>query len=423
MHYKQRLYLGSVDNSNLDVAGRRASKDELSTRPNQLNNYMQKSFFIILALLLISGCASIGPGRVHMDRGTYNNIVRDTDQEQLLMNIVRERYLEISQYIQIGSLTASYSMSQSLAGNVTATTTSPRVLTSSLSPAVTYSDTPTISYMPLSSTEFAKSLMTPVSMNDFLLLAHAGRYDHTMLFYIFFEQIGRYSADLLNRGGVDHITPQYEKYNKILNLLSCLYRKGAFEAPGAIVFEKKFGSLLRFQHDYEDTPEALKLKQLLGIPVHSKDIIFMEHTLVEEMEEKQDMLMVSHQPNKPRNIVYVKLRSVYAIISLLGRGVQIPCKDIQAHLTRELINPDGSRYDWTAKMKNILTIYQSSKEPLEDVLVKAVVHDHWFYIKASDLASKDTFDAVIRLFTLTSAVAASNNSMPVLTIPVASSGH
>ena len=180
---------------------------------------------------------------------------------------------------------------------------------------------------------------------------------------------------------------------------------------------------MRFQNHYENTAEALKLQKLLNIPLHSKNIIFMEHTLVDELEEDKNILVVSNPPSKPRNVVYVRLRSAYAIISLLGRGVQIPCNDIKAHLTRELVNSNGVRYDWNKKMSKILTIYQSSKEPMKDVLVKAVIHNHWFYIKASDLASKDTFDAVIRLFTLTSAVAASNNSMPVLTIPVASSGH
>ena len=273
--------------------------------------------------------------------------------------------------------------------------------------------------MPLSSTEFAKSLMTPISMNDFLLLAHAGRYDHTMLFYLLFEQIGDYSGDLLNRGGVDQVTPQYEKYSQTLDILSRLYRKGAFESPRAIVFQGKYGGLLRFQNHHENTPDAIKLKKLLGVALHSKNIIFMEHTLVDELEEENDFLMVSNKATKPRNIVYIRLRSVYAIISLLGRGVRIPDNEIRAHLTRELVYPNGLRYDWAEQMKNILTIYESNKDPREDVLVKAVVHDHWFYIKASDLASKDTFDAVIRLYTLTSAVAASNNSMPVLTIPVA----
>ncbi len=83
---------------------------------------MRKILFIGATFFILAGCTSIGPRRVHMDRGVYNNVVRQTDQEQLLTNIVRQRYLEITEYIQVGSLTASYSLSESLTGSVSATT-------------------------------------------------------------------------------------------------------------------------------------------------------------------------------------------------------------------------------------------------------------------------------------------------------------
>lgn len=383
---------------------------------------MRQKLFILFVILAMSGCKSIGPGRVHMDRGTYNNIVRETDQEQLLTNIVRQRYLEVTQYIQVASLTASYSLSQSLAGSVSAiTSNSPASLTSSLSPTVSYSDTPTISYIPLSSIEFAKSLMSPVSMSDFLLLAHAGGYDHAMLYALFFEQIGDASSDLLNNEGIQYPTSEYIKFNQITDLLGKLYKAGDFITPSAVVFGKEIGCFLHFKQHRESSADALKLQKLLGIPPHSKDIIFMEHSLLSELEDIDGIAVLSRQKKKPRNIVYVRLRSVYAMIYVLGRGVQIPCKDISEHMTRELVYKDGSRYDWTSKMSSILTVYSSEKEPPEDTLVKVKVHNHWFYIKSSDHASKDTFDAILRILTLTSAVAASNNGMPVLTIPVTAS--
>lgn len=374
-------------------------------------------------ILMVTGCASIGPRRVQIDRGTYNNIVRETDQEQLLMNIVRQRYLEITEYIQVASLTASYSLSQSLVGSVSAlTSTGPASLTSSLSPSMTYSDTPTISYIPLSNIEFAKSLMTPVTMDNFLLLAHAGGYDHTMLFSLLFEQIGDLDVDLLNTNGLNRLTPEHVKFNQIMDLFNEMYRNGFFQAPRPVVYEKHLGIIVHFKNHKGSTPQALKLQKLLGIPAHSQYILFMEHTLLEALKEKNGILVLDDTKPKFRNVVFVRLRSVYSIIYLLGRGVQIPSRDIRAHMTRELVNPDGSRFDWINKMKNILTVYSSNEAPECDCLVKVNVHNHWFYIKASDRASKDTFDAIIRLLTLTSSSAANNNSMPVLTIPVSSSG-
>ena len=383
---------------------------------------MRKILLVCWAILIITGCASIGPRRVQIDRGTYNNIVRETDQEQVLTNIVRQRYLEITEYIQVASLTASYSLSQSLSGSVSAlTSTGPASLTSSLSPTVTYSDTPTISYIPLSNIEFAKSLMTPVTMDNFLLLAHAGGYDHTTLFSLLFEQIGDVDGDLLNQNGLSRLTPEYVKFNRIMDLFNKMYRNGVFNAPRAVSYEKHLGIMIRFKQHNESTPEALKLQKLLGIPTHSKYILFMEHTLLEALKEKNGLLVLEDTSPKFHNVVFVRLRSVYSIIHLLGRGVQIPFRDISAHMTRELINPDGSRFDWANKMRNILTVYSSDEAPRSDYLVKVNVHHHWFYIKSSDQASKDTFDAIIRLLTLTSSFAANNNSIPILTIPVASS--
>lgn len=385
---------------------------------------MLRIIFICAAILVVTGCASIGPRRVSIDRNTYNNIVRETDQEQLLTNIVRQRYLEITQYIQITNLTASYSLSQSLSGSVSAlTSTGPASITSSLSPSITYSDTPTISYIPLSNIEFAKSLMTPVTMENFLLLAHAGGYDSTMLFSLLFEQIGDLDGDLLNHNGLNRLTPEFIKFNHIMDLFNEMYRNGYFRAPRAVIYGKHLGIIIHFKNHKENTPEALKLQKLLGIPPHSKYILFMEHTLLASLKEKNGILVLDDTKPKFRNVVFVRLRSVYSVIYLLGRGVQIPCKDINAHMTRELLNPDGSRFDWTNKMKNILTVYSSNTPPESDYLVKVNVHHHWFYIKASDQASKDTFDAIIRLLTLTSSSAANNNSSPVLTIPVTSSGR
>ena len=392
---------------------------------NKIKNFISSSIrqrlFILFNIFTLASCISIGPGRVHMDRGTYNNIVRETDQEQLLTNIVRQRYLEVTQYIQVASLTASYSLSQSLAGNVSATT-APTSWTSSLSPTVSYSDTPTISYIPLSNIEFAKSLMSPVSMNDFLLLAHAGGYDHAMLYSLFFEQIGDVNSDLLHKEGREYITPGYIKFHQITETITKLYRQGAFLTPSPVVFEKNLGCLLSFKNNQQNSADALKLQKLLNIPLHSKEIVFLEHSLLGELENDNGVAVLSAIKNQPENVVFVRLRSVYAMLSIVSRGVLIPCQDKNANLTREVFNQDGSRYDWRHLGRRMLIVHASDKEPREETLVRIRSHNHWFYIKASDQMSKDTFDALLRILTLTSAVAASTNSMPVLTIPVASSG-
>lgn len=370
------------------------------------------------------GCHSIGPRRVNIDRETYNNVVLKTEQEQLLMNIVRLRYLEGTQYIQISAITAGYSMSETLGGSVSTTSTPPNILSSlasNISPTVTYSDSPTISYTPMGSMEFTKSLLTPTTMVNFLLLSHAGRYDYTMLYSLFLEAIGDVDANLLNIEGSDYLTPQYVTYIKTISLMNKLYRQGAFEVPRAISYQKNLGALLRFHKKYTHAPEAIKLKKIFKVPLESRDLIFMEHTVLEELQEKDGSLGFGNPKSNIKNIIYIRFRSLFSIMSVLARGVQVPSPDLSAHVTKELIQPDGMPFDWRKEMRDFLTIYSCEKEPRDDVLVKIYFHHYWFYIKNSDLASKDTFAAIQRLFILSSADSA-NPTTPILTIPVSAPG-
>ncbi len=379
-----------------------------------------KKLLLILTVVMLVSCKSIGPWRVHMDRQVYNTVLRDTEQEQLLANIVRSRYLENTQYIQVGGLTANYQLSESLASTATSNFNRPSANTyvGSLSPTINYSDNPTISYLPLSDADFANSLLTPVSMLNFILLLHAGGFDQVALFDVFFEQLNYIDGNMLTLAGRNYTTQEQIRFWHIMKLLHDMEKKDVFDLPRSVLYKKQLGIMIRFKNNLENSSDALALKRLLGVARNSKSIVFMEHTFDEDLHEEKGVLVINQTPTLPRNLVYVRLRSIIAAIKFLGYGVQIPEEDIRAHITRELITPDGRRFDWSHKMKNIFTVYSSNNEPRANVLVKTRIHNHWFYIKASDLATKETLIAVLRLFTLTSVTTHQTNNLPVITIPV-----
>ena len=376
-----------------------------------------KHYILSIVIAMLVGCASIGPSRLHMDRGTYNDMVRKTEEEQLLLNIVRARYLEVMEFIQVGSLTASYSLSQTMTGSINATLRpTPTNISTSLSPTVFYSDSPTITYIPLSNAEFAKSLMTPVTMLNFLLSVHAGRFDYMALMELFFERINKDDSNVLNRRGISYTTADHDRFDKVMHLLNLLYDRSDIQAPRAVMFNKQLGIMLRFKKHSANTATAIKLKKLLRLSSNVKEIVFIEGPLNEELIEKNGIVVIDQPEVRPHNVVYVQLRSLLSTIVWLGYSVRVPCKDIKAHMTREVMNPDGTRHK--VRLSHTMTIYSSDTLPGPEALVKVIFRGHWFYIKSSDMASKDTFDALMRLSTLTSAVATSTNNMPVLTIPL-----
>jgi hypothetical protein len=59
---------------------------------------------IAVALFLISGCAAQGAKRIQADRFDYNAAIAQSTREQMLLNIVRSRYLEVPVFLTVSSV-------------------------------------------------------------------------------------------------------------------------------------------------------------------------------------------------------------------------------------------------------------------------------------------------------------------------------
>src|SRR3954449_2786960 len=56
----------------------------------------------------VSGC--LGPKAVQYTRLKYNEVIRDTNDQQLLMNIVRLRYADSPVFIDLPSITSQFEL-------------------------------------------------------------------------------------------------------------------------------------------------------------------------------------------------------------------------------------------------------------------------------------------------------------------------
>ena len=69
---------------------------------------------IAAVLLLISGCAAQGAKRVPRDRFDYNAAIAQSTREQMLLNIVRSRYLEVPVFLTVSSVLTQYEYDSSI---------------------------------------------------------------------------------------------------------------------------------------------------------------------------------------------------------------------------------------------------------------------------------------------------------------------
>ena len=63
----------------------------------------------LISLLILNGCTSFGSRNVTRDRFNYNEAIAQSHSQQMLLNIVRLRYLEMPNFLEVSSVITSYS--------------------------------------------------------------------------------------------------------------------------------------------------------------------------------------------------------------------------------------------------------------------------------------------------------------------------
>ncbi len=79
-----------------------------------IRSFCQTALLIVAALLLISGCAAQGAKRIPADRFDYNAAIANSATEQMLLNIVRSRYLEVPVFLSVSSVLTQYEYDRSV---------------------------------------------------------------------------------------------------------------------------------------------------------------------------------------------------------------------------------------------------------------------------------------------------------------------
>jgi hypothetical protein len=70
--------------------------------------YRKSLSIIALAMIVLSGCASIGPGTVARDRFDYISAISDSWKSQMLLNLVKLRYGDAPVFLDIASVINQY---------------------------------------------------------------------------------------------------------------------------------------------------------------------------------------------------------------------------------------------------------------------------------------------------------------------------
>jgi len=351
----------------------------------------------LVLVAALAGCAARGPATVSRDAFDYSAAISKSRSDQMLLNIVRSRYTQVPNFLTVSSVIAGYTYQ----GNVGVSTQSgigrfdETFIAGSAN--LSYIERPTITYTPLQGEEFSRRLMTNIPIEVLFSLGQAG-WPTDVLFRIAVERFG----DTQNMGFsasevVAHADEQVNylnRYDRVVNIIKELGQAGVVEVIQTEL-DGEERQTVRFAESM--SPElmdvATELKSLLGL--HS---------------DRNEFYVTDRVVRRTDNEILIQTRSMLAILSFLGLGVEVPEADVDAN--RVMATP--AYLLKVIQERGPMRIHVQKERP-EDPFAAVRYRNQWFYIDATDHLSKRTFGTIQLLFELLAPSGVS--TAPLLSLP------
>ena len=339
-------------------------------------------------LLLCAGCTSIGPGTVARDRFDYSTAISDSWKRQILLNIVKVRYVDPPNFVDVGQIVSGYTLEYGASAGGTLTSGADTV---TLGGTARYTDRPTITYVPLTGHQFQRALMAPLPPASVFSAIQAGWAAEGVLFA---------SVEAINglrneRMGPTGVTPADEGFMRVLEIMGRLQRSGvvALRVQAGDGGEAAILTLRTDDVPPETAADSAELRRLLRIDPEAKEL----------------RLAYGQLPADGRELA-VLTRSVIQMMNVMASNAELPEGDVAEGRALPGWESAGAGVESRGKFH-----LRCTKEKPKDAFVAVPYRDHWFWIDDRDLPSKRHFAFVMYLFTL--ADTGDRGGEPVLTIP------
>jgi hypothetical protein len=365
----------------------------MKTSGNRSDSYRGPVIACVLGCLL-AGCTVVGPSALRSGRLAYNAAIAETNNQQMLMFVIQNRYDQSASLLAVASITANVSITTSTgiqlgfgdkddyAGNLLP-----------FSAGAVYEENPTISYTPVVGAEYARQVFSPVSIAVLAqmtgTLADPGYVYNALVSGV----NGIRNPDF--RVYPNDPDPRFNRFVAILTRLTQADRLQWAEDPGQ---SGRF-SVVIDQYAPTFSADVREFLDLLGLatPMERSARLVLPVSLALDGRES--------------GVLGITTRSVGDLVEMLSAAVSVPDEDLHRRVatTYPPLGPAGSG----------LRIHHSGNRPAHAALAVRY-RDVWFYIDESDQATKRFFRLMAALWSMTIAETAPKGSAaPVLTVPVA----
>lgn len=339
----------------------------------------------------LAACSNLGPVKLGRDRLEYSESVAGSWKRQTLLNIVKQRYLDLPVFMDVSGIVAGYQVEANAnlldlrldgSGN------------GAIGGGLRYTDRPTISYKVLTGRSFTHALMTPLPPATVFFFMQSG-WPADFIFEVLVDEAnGVRNAS----GSIEGFRPAEPGFLQVLRLLRLVQREGG------VGFTLRHGEggkqFVRFHFRRSDSGDALRravreLLQSLGVPPDTPEL----ELVFGGLAERPDQLAL-------------RTRSVLEVISVMARHIRLP-EDEMTQGRAIAGRSAGTAGDRSPASGNI-DIRHGAHAP-EDAFVAVPYRNQWYWIDDTDLLSKRSFTFLMLILAMAES---DSGSPPTLTIPV-----
>jgi hypothetical protein len=346
-----------------------------------------------MLLLAASGCAVVGPRSISMGRGDYTEAINKTEDEQLLLSIVKGRYGENYTLLAVSGVAANVRFRTNAGTDIGVGPTSN--YDGNLVPfsgGLAYEENPTITYTPVQGEQYLRQLLSPIPLNLLVLIIRSSTNSAATL-TLFTNRIN----DMQNPDFLDGPNAKTDsRFERFVEIVQELDQAGVIQLVEDPRENVPFDILIT-NYSPSHTGKVEECLNLLGLPMpteESKDIVLPVYFAV----NGQDL-----------DGIAISTRSTFDLMEILRAAIEVPEEHAKAGLS---VN-----YPKTGLAGKNLRILASKDKP-ERAAVAVRHRGYWFYIHETDMRTKLYYVMIRTLWSVSIASASEQKAAPVLTIPV-----
>ncbi len=348
----------------------------------------------LVVLLFFSGCLGLGPTTLSGDRSDYNKALQRTNDEQLLLNLVRLKYRNTPLFLEVSNITSQFTFTTSANANASFPDTGLNIF--GLGGAASVEETPVVTYSPLQGSKFIQQFLSKIPLDSIYLLYKSG-WSIERVLRLCLEKLGPLDNAPSASGPTPKMKPHYEEFLKAVKIFRKLQTAHVIEAY--LQTTEEITELeIQINSKAKDSLEVKQLNKLLELPIDNLNYI-----------------LATNRKKKEKGKLYIETRSLLGIMYYLSHGIDSPKEDFKSGVITQTVDSKGDSFSWEKITGDLLKV-KTQNQNLKNSAVSVNYKNHWFYIDRSDLDSKSTFSLLGQIFYLQAG--AIEGIRPTLTIPV-----